>query len=146
MKKFISIMIASLMLIFCSVPGYAYADNVITDPDMSTIISPRFIGISLISADLSINSLGRTTCSGSVTPSSDSYTTVLTVKLQKQNGSSWSTIKSWSDTNTGIEGVIIEKHYYVTSGTYRVCSTAKIYNSSGTLLETESIYSAERTY
>ena len=43
-------------------------------------------------------------------------------------------------------GANFEGHYYVGEGTYRVRSTASIYDSSGELLETESLYSEEREY
>lgn len=112
----------------------------------SGIISPQFTAILSMSAGLSINSSGKATCAGSVTPSNDTYTADMTVSLEKSTGNGWSTIKSWTGSGTGYFGVVIDAYYYVTSGTYRVCTTAKIYNSSGTLLETESFYSAERTY
>lgn len=99
-----------------------------------------------MSAGLSIDTSGQAHCSGSVTPASDSYTSYLTVSLQKYSGSSWSTVKSWSDSDVGQMGVIIDGYWYVTSGTYRVCSTAQIYNSAGGLLETEPYYSATKTY
>lgn len=58
----------------------------------------------------------------------------------------WTSIKSWNTSDLGHSGVIIDEYYYVARGTYRVCSTASIYNSRGNLLEMASFYSAERTY
>ncbi|MEN6327567.1 MAG: hypothetical protein ABFD18_15355 [Syntrophomonas sp.] len=75
-----------------------------------------------------------------------SHTTRLTVGLQKSTGSGWSTIKSWSASATGISIAAVEENYYVVYGTYRVCATARIYNSSGTLLESKSLYSDTVVY
>ncbi|MDO9534518.1 MAG: hypothetical protein Q7J85_04115 [Bacillota bacterium] len=143
MKKLIIISLVSFILIFSAIPVYAAETaKLSTESD----IAPQFTAIWSMGAGLSIDSWGKAICSGFVTPQSNSYSSELTVSLQKSTGSGWSTIKSWSESGVGFAGVIIEGHHYVASGTYRVCSTAKIYNSSGTLLETESFYSAERTY
>lgn len=143
MKKLIIISLVSFILIFSAIPAYA-ADTAKLSTEKE--VAPRFIAILSMAAGLSINSWGKATCSGLVTPRDNSYTSDLTVSLQKSTGSGWSSIKSWSGSGVGFAGVIIEGHHYVTSGTYRVCSTAKVYDSSGTLLETQSFYSAERTY
>jgi hypothetical protein len=143
MKKIIIISLVSIILIFSAFPVYA-GDT--ANPGTENKIAPRFTAILSMSAGLSIDSWGKATCSGFVTPQSNSYTSVLTVSLQKSTSSGWSTIKSWTGSGVGFAGVVIEGHHYVASGKYRVCSTAKVYDSSGTLLEMESFYSAERTY
>ncbi len=144
MKRMISAGLLVFMVMLSVLPVYASgAESISTE---SGIISPRFTAILSISAGLSINSSGKAACAGSVTPSSNTYTADMTVSLEKSTSNGWSTIKSWTGSGTGYVGVVIDAYYYVTSGTYRVCTTAKIYNSSGTLLETESFYSAERTY
>lgn len=142
MKKYISICIVVFMLIIATTP--AYAVNTV-NPSMESVVAPRFTAINSMSAGLSIDSWGKATCSGWVTPSDNSYTSNLTVSLQKSTSSGWSTIKSWTASGAGFFGVVIEGYYYVANGTYRVCSTARVYNSSGNLLETESFYSQERT-
>jgi hypothetical protein len=143
MKKLIIISLMLSILIFSAIP--AYAENAVNlSPENE--MAPRFTAILSMGAGLSINSWGKATCSGFVTPQSNLYTSELTVSLQKSTSNGWSTIKSWIGSGVGFAGVVIEGHHYVASGKYRVCSTAKVYNSSGTLLETESFYSAERTY
>ena len=140
MKKIFSATLLVIMVL--SLPLSAYAANANTDKMMS----PRFSYILSMSAGLEINSAGKAGCAGTVTPSSNTYTSDLTISLQQKTGTGWSTIKSWTDSGVGYAGVTLEGYWYVVHGTYRVCSTAKIYSSSGTLLETQLFYSAERIY
>lgn len=144
MKRVISTGLLVFMVMLSALP--VYASGVESTSTESGIISPQFTAILSMSAGLSINSLGKATCAGSVTPSNDTYTADMTVSLEKSTSNGWSTIKSWTGSGTGFVGVAIEAYYYVANGTYRVCTTVNIYNSSGTLLETESFYSAERKY
>ncbi len=144
MRKIICMGILVLMTVFCAVPALAAdgAENVGTQG----VITPQFTYISLLNAGLWINSSGKATCVGHASAYDNSHTTKLTVQLQKSTGSGWSTIKSWSASSTGQSVAGIEEDYYVVHGTYRVCSTAKVYNASGNLLESKSAYSDTVTY
>lgn len=144
MKRIISAGLFVFMVMLSVLP--VYASGVESPGTESGIMSPQFTAILSMSAGLSINSSGKATCAGSVTPSSDTYTADMTVSLEKSTSGGWSSIKSWTGSGTGYAGAAIEAYYYVTSGTYRVCTTVNIYNSSKTLLETESFYSAEKKY
>jgi len=143
MKKTVVTILVVCMLALTTTKAYAVSSTSFTDEN---IISPNYTYILLLSSGLDINSAGKAHCSGSVDASSNSYTAKLTVALQKYSNDSWQTIKSWSDSGSGQSNLIIEKYYYVANGTYRVCTTAKIYNSSGTLLENKSVYSDEEIY
>jgi len=145
MKKFVCMGILVLMTVFTAVPAYAAAE-VVQHAETQGVITPQYTYISLLSTGLSINSSGKATCQGFASAYDDSHTTRLTVELQKSSTSGWSTIKSWSASSTGISIAGIEENYYVVSGTYRVCATAKVYNASGTLLENKSAYSNTVTY
>jgi hypothetical protein len=81
-----------LMIVFSTIP--AYATDVAVGMRAGGPIHPDFISMSLLSAGLSISSSGKSTCAGSVTPSNSSYTSKLTVGLQKSAGSGWSTVKT----------------------------------------------------
>lgn len=140
MKKIISA--ALIVIMVFSLALSSYAANANTDKKMS----PKFSYILSMSAGLEINSAGKAGCAGTVTPSSNTYTSDLTVSLQQNTGTGWSTIKSWTDSGVGYVGVTLEGYWYVVHGTYRVCSTARIYSASGILLETELFYSAGKTY
>lgn len=144
MKKFICMGIFVIMAVFFVVPAYAVDGT--KNVKAQELIAPRFTYISLLSPGLSINSSGKATCMGLASAYDNSHTTKLTVELQKSTDSGWSTIKTWSASATGVSIADIEEDYYVVRGTYRVCATAKVYNTSGNLLETQSLYSATSTY
>ena len=143
MKKTISLCLTLILILIMSVPAFAKGTS---EYSTGGTMRPSFTYIWSLSAGLSIDSSGQAHCTGSVTPSDDSYTSNLTVSLQKNTGNGWSTVKSWTDSGVGQMGVIIDRYWYVTRGTYRVCSTAQIYNSAGSLIETEPYYSATKTY
>jgi hypothetical protein len=146
MKKFICMALILLIALFSVVPAYAETSNLVESQNPNGVIKPLFMNISFLDAGLSINSSGLANCSGVVNLYNNNYSVVLTVQLQKYNSGSWSTIKIWTSSGKGIAGTIIDQYYYVAGGTYRVCSTAQVYNTSGYLIERESVYSATRTY
>lgn len=147
MRKIICMGVMALMIMFCTVPvptqAITGAENTGT---LTGEIIPHFTYISLLNAGLNINSSGKATCIGHASAYDSSHTTRLTVELQKYTGNGWSTFKSWSTSSTGQSIAGLEEDYYVVHGTYRVCSTAKVYNASGNLLENKSAYSDTVTY
>lgn len=146
MKKTICMGVIVLMALFFAVPAYAAVEAQSVNAQEMGTLSPQYTYISRLVSGLSIDSFGKSTSIGDVSIYEGSNTVVLTVQLQKFNGSSWNTIKTWSDSGAGLAGVYITQDYYVVSGTYRVCATAQVYNSSGQLLETQSAYSPTKTY
>lgn len=145
MKKSVCMWIIVLMAVFSALPAYAVAEAV-QDAGTQSVIKPQYTYISNLTAGLSINSLGKATCGGLASAYDASHTTKLTFELQKSSASGWSTIKSWPASATGISLARVEENYYVVHGTYRVRATAKVYNASGTLLESKSTYSNTVTY
>lgn len=105
-----------------------------------TRISPKYVNTDVVTAYLSISSKGVATCSGAVYPSSGKYDSSITVSLQKKNGSSWNTQKSWTGSGSGLTGCTASGTYTVSRGTYRVY----VYGYVGT--EFFSRYSSEKTY
>jgi len=122
------------------------AAGVFQDAGTQWVITPQWTYISMICPGLWISSSGKATCQGFASAYDSSHTTRLTVELQKYNSGSWSTIKSWSASATGISIAAVEEDYYVVHGTYRVSNNVKVYNSSGTLLENKTVYSDTVTY
>lgn len=104
------------------------------------VAEPMYVGISDLSASLSISSLGKASC-GAATYNNGTYDVTLTIAL-KQDGS---TIKSWNvATEDGFNS--IEKTYYVTSGhSYQVVVTATI-TASGSYINSYNAYSTTVKY
>ncbi len=72
-----------------------------------------------------------------VPPNYDAY---VKVELQRKNGSSWTTIKTWTDRYEAY--AMVSNYYAVTSGyQYRLKLTHKAYDSNGNLIETITKYS-----
>ena len=113
----------------------------------STTVSARYTYIHNLSSTISISTSGLAKSTGLVDPSNSSTNTTLTVELQKKTNGVWVLDGGpWSDSGTGTNTVALQGKKYVVHGTYRVVVTAKIYSSSGILLENESCISPELTY
>lgn len=103
-------------------------------------ITPRYVGISLIAADLDISTSGRASCYGYVAVESG-YSVDLTVSLQRDGR----TIRSWSD--SGDEDIEITGTYYVTPGhDYQVVVSAVVENSRGSVVDRPTMESSVVEY
>lgn len=137
MKKRIALLITLLM-----VASVCIGVNIPTQAaNMMDQAEPYYVGIADVSCTLGITS-GKATCSGNISLRSG-YSASLTLKLQQsKDGSSWSTLKTWTAT-----GSRISKSYYVSSGyKYRATFNVKVYNSSGTLVDNLTKTSAIKSY
>ena len=139
MKKVLSLLLCLLVL---SVT-YSPATQAAQMPPVAAPqdYSPQFTHILYLATNFTIGSLGRSVCYGAGTLYTPSQTVEVTVALQRLDGGSWKEVKSWTESAPGVPGVSLERIYYVTSGTYRVCVTVKAYNENGVLLETATAYS-----
>lgn len=107
------------------------------------MIQPRLSKLTSLNATLDIDASGRATCYSSARDSDRTDSVSLYMELQRSsNGSSWTTVKSWS--TTGSSFVSLTQSWYVnTSGySYRVVATASVYNSAGTFVESVTATSA----
>lgn len=113
--------------------------------DQSYSITPFYKYISVVGASINISNTGKAASSGYVYYVGN-YDSTLTIELQRLNGTSWSTVKSWSKSFSGEDLHSMEEVYYVTSGyTYRVKATATVKNGT-TVLETATSTSSEVAY
>ena len=80
-------------------------------------MSPMFVNIGSTSAELTISG-STANCVGEVWAYSTSSSCTISMKLQKKNGSSWTTLKTWSDDGNG--SATMSESYTISSGTYRV--------------------------
>lgn len=138
MKKRISKLLSTILVLSCITTAFSSATA-------TSIVQPRYTGIASISAALRIPSGGASVPYGSVYVR-DGYSADMTLELQRSsNGYSWSTIKDWTTSGTGV--LTLEKTYYVTPGyDYRAKCSVKVYNSSGALVDNTYEYSATVSY
>jgi len=116
---------------------------------MSTVacadeVSPNWLYTSTATSELSF--LGTAATCKSEAKGYIAITTeiVITQTLQKNtSGLSWSTVKTWTETDTGYIGSATNRAYLLPSGTYRLKTVFKVY--SGTQYETITKYSSSVT-
>jgi len=144
MKNIIRVGLSILMILSLAVP--AGATDIALEAKTEGLIAPQYTHIMFMNSKLTISSLGEATCIGVSALYNGSHTVELIVELQRQNGSVWTPIKTWTTSGPGVPGVEIERSHYVVRGTYRVCTTAKVRDAAGNLLENVSVYSVVVMY
>ncbi|MDL2205362.1 hypothetical protein LJC33_00440 [Eubacteriales bacterium OttesenSCG-928-N13] len=91
---------------------------------------------------------GTATCTGAVSPSSNSNNSSVSMTLKRKVGSTWETYGgAWTASGTGASGCSVKKTKAVVSGYYyKVVVVGKIKNSAGTVLETITVESSQKYY
>lgn len=141
MKKPICILLAVCFIATLPVSSLAAAS------DGAVTIAPFYLQIDALITSLSIDGSGKALCAGIVQATNSSNKLSIEVSLQQYKNSEWMTIKSWTGTGPGYMSLEVSGSYYVSSGySYRVVSTASVYDASGNLLETASKTTSEKTY
>jgi len=113
----------------------AYTHTQIINPYFQESIGtnyPRYVALTQLSADLSIDSGGCAVCTGTADVALG-YTCDVTLELQQKINSNWGSIKTW--TSSGRTNSF-DKIWFVKSGyEYRLQITANVYNLSNVLIE-----------
>ena len=103
----------------------------------------RFVAIRSVTVDLSINSSGYASCDGTCTVASG-YEAEATLELQQKDGSTWKTIKEWSDSGDVIR---CNKAQFVARGyDYRLKLTTEVYDANGKFVEDDVTYSGVESH
>lgn len=127
MKRLISILLVFLMILsMTSVVSAAIWP-----------IDPLYTYVNSVYASLTIDTTwGIATCTGGVSAKTN-HPVMVDVSLQKNTGTYWQTIQTWSA--TGDWDADISRSYAVYSGyQYRVLTTGYIYDNAGRILESAS--------
>lgn len=142
MKKLISIVI-SLALIVC-IPLNCFANSETQEFDNSEI-APCYLYTNTIASVLGISGTSAS-CTSTVTGTYGVVTKIqITKTLEKKNGSDWETKATWVDTFYSNSCSFSHTKNFLSSGTYRVKTVAKVY--SGSKYETVTAYSTlEKCY
>ena len=141
MKRFVAIVLCVIIAMSFTVIGVAADD---TGPSAG-LISPMYEVISNIYISLDISSSGKASCYADVN-TSPAYSCDLTVELQENSGSSWTTIKTWTASDDGTGYTYVDGTWYVLPGAYQLKVTIEVYNSRGVLVEDPIEYSDTRYY
>lgn len=125
MKRITSILVICTLLIALAIPVSA---------ESYPSVQPRYTYVSSVRASLSINTTtGIATCTGGVVAKNLQPVEVV-VSLQKDMGTYWKTLTSWS--GTGTMDIQITNNYAVASDNlYRVYVAGYVYDSNNNLLE-----------
>ena len=126
MKKLLVIFLAVVTLLSCSANALALdkTENINDEIDLC------YLYTSSVSSNISISSK-TATCNSIVTGIIGTTTKiVITQRLQKKNGDSWSNVKSWTKTVNGYTASFTNKKSSLASGTYRTRTIAKVYKGS----------------
>ena len=139
MKKRTFTYVLALITIVCLLASSASA----AAPDTlnGDTIQRRLTYIHSLATTVKISDSGQAICQGRATLSAS-----LTMKLQRSsNGSSWTTLKTWTATDTGT--IFMEESWPVAPGYYyQTVVTAEAYTSSGSVAETVTASSAVVKY
>ena len=136
MKRILCLILVLLLVMLSVTPVLAV--------ESESSIMPRYSYIAQIYSGLQIGKLGLSACQANCYVMNADHI-VLTVALRQYNGTSWTTVKTWTATDSSYAA--ISKNYAVPSGyTYCLRATCNVYNASGTLIETGTCYSNQVTY
>lgn len=134
-KKLAATLCALCMFVSAGTTALAATEADVVSPDVG-VVEPRYAYADYVDATLSISG-GTAYVDGEAQGKSNVTKVKITAVLQKKSGSSWSTVKSWSDTASDTYAYISETRSSLTSSaTYRVKVTA-VFNGS----ETVTVYS-----
>ena len=133
MKRILSLTLAVVLLFALVIPvGAAEVDSG---------ISPRFTYISSTTVGLAIDYDGRSVSDAGVTLYESTHSAKITLTLQRNDGSGWDDVKTWSVTDDGPD-IDIEEVWYVVSGyEYRAVSEVRVYNANNRIIEMTTQYS-----
>ena len=141
-QKKVTVLLALFIVLAAVVPVHAETGSY----SLYGQVTPYYKYISGVRAGLSIGGDGYATCSGEIELYVN-YDSEITITLQRsRDGNSWSNVRSWSGSFSGIGSHQLQKGYYADSGyVYRVKNTARVKDGSD-VLETATVYSPEREY
>ena len=126
-KKFAAILCAFCMIASVGTSAMAVAE---VEPDevVSAIeIQPRYTYADYVDAYLDVSG-GTAYVDAEAAGKSNVNSIRMTVTLQKKSGSSWTSVRSWTESDSS-DFVSLSKEASVSSGTYRVRVTATFNNS-----------------
>lgn len=126
MKKLLVIFLAVVTLLSCSANALALDET----ENINDEIELCYLYTNSVTSLISIKSKEATCTSKVIGLSGITTKIVITQRLQKKNGDSWSNVKSWTKTFNQVSATYTNKKGSLASGTYRTRTIAKVYKGS----------------
>ena len=128
MKRILCLIVVLCLMILLVPAVFATQQNELS-------VTPRLVTIAACTADIAINEdTGIASCDAQCL-AKDDYTVKVICRLQRWNGATWVTLRTWINTDTYL--AYVSENWAVNRGyTYRVYATFCVYDANGTLLET----------
>lgn len=126
-------------------PAASMAETVVKPVNTQTesAIAPYMLYIRQATSVLSISGTTATVDCSTLGTIGEATKAKTVAELQVKNGSSWTTVETWTDTQNSYRASVYET-YPVTKGkTYRVKATATVWEGSQS--ETQTVFSNEKT-
>lgn len=140
--------VVSLVLILCSIFAVPVLAMEVDPEEPLDPVDPDapYVDISYYNCGCSINSSGRAYCSSYAETAHSTYKVYVSISLQRYKDGYWQTYAGpWNNSGTGY--CTSYKYYYVVSGYYyRTASAVTVQTSSGSYVESATLYSASRYY
>ena len=133
--------VACILLVMCLMSVNIIATAALTATEEEYAVQPRFTYIWSISVGLGIEPDGYSTCDTGMTLYEETHSARIDMTLQRNDGSGWDDVKSWSVTDDGPDVDITEHRYVVSGYDYRVVAEVRVYNSNGRIIEMTTEYS-----
>lgn len=120
-------------------------EEIVTYEDLNPNPKLRWNAISTVSMTLDFKTGGKAAFATTVTSKSTSYSVKIVTKLQSYRSGTWKTLYTKTKTSE-YPSAMNSGSYYVTKGyKYRTRNTITVYNSSGKVIETDTL-NCTRTY
>lgn len=133
--------IICFLLAVCLMSISVSATSAVPAAEETAMVQPRFNYIIETSVGLAIGIDGRSVSDAGVTLYESTHSAKITLTLQRNDGSGWDDVKTWSVTDDGPD-IDIEEVWYVISGyEYRAVSVVRVYNANNRIIEMTTEYS-----
>lgn len=141
MKRILSIILSIIIMMLPLSLSTLAADD---EANYDDLVAPCYDNISIIAAGITKGSLGFVTCTSHFKSVENDKTFVMTCYLQRcDEDTAWSNYKSTSETYSGGGSYTISKTWFAPAGyAYRTYTKVQVKNSSGTVVETITAFSA----
>jgi hypothetical protein len=146
MLKRKTMLLFSIVFIITSlrVSVQAQSNLLFNDVTQQLVIRPNFTYIWIFQTGFDISSTGKASVNVYLTAQNVDSVKVEASLQQYKNGA-WTTIKSWSNTETGTNAGLAGTYYVAKGYSYRVVSCGSVFKS-GNLVEITSYTSNSKTY